>query len=83
LTSVDPQTYLTDVITRIVNGHPQNRIDELLPWAYASPIATRCNIARHGDLCGTDTPADNEKYAVRLNLRTPTSSHDDCRKKYK
>ncbi len=34
LNSVDPQTYLSDVIARIVGGHPQSRIDELLPWAY-------------------------------------------------
>ena len=34
LTGVDPQAYLADVITRIVNGHSQNRLDELLPWAY-------------------------------------------------
>jgi hypothetical protein len=27
-------SYLTDVITRIVNGHPNSRPDELLPWAY-------------------------------------------------
>jgi hypothetical protein len=27
--------YLTDVIIKIVNGHPNSRIDELLPWAYA------------------------------------------------
>ena len=33
---IDPQTYLTDVITRIVNDHPNSRIDELLPWAYAA-----------------------------------------------
>jgi hypothetical protein len=28
------------VITRIVNGHPNSRIDELLPWAYlaAQPL---------------------------------------------
>jgi hypothetical protein len=32
---VDPQTYLADVITRIVNGHPNSQIDDLLPWAYA------------------------------------------------
>ncbi len=31
LTGVDPQAYLADVISCIVNGHPQNRIDELLP----------------------------------------------------
>jgi transposase len=34
LNSIDPQAYLADVITRIVNGHPNSRIDELLPWAY-------------------------------------------------
>lgn len=27
--------YLTDVITKIANGHPNSRIDDLLPWAYA------------------------------------------------
>ncbi len=25
----------TDVITRVVNGHPNGRIDDLMPWAYA------------------------------------------------
>ena len=34
LVGVEPQTYLTDVITRIVAGHPNSRIDEFLPWAY-------------------------------------------------
>jgi transposase len=34
LTGVEPQAYLADVITRIVNGHLNSRIDELLPWAY-------------------------------------------------
>ena len=34
LNGVDPHAYLSDVITKIVNGHPNNRIDELLPWAY-------------------------------------------------
>jgi len=40
LTGVEPHTYLTDVITKIVNGHPNSRIDELLPWAYpaAQPL---------------------------------------------
>lgn len=35
LNGVDPQAYLADVIARIVAGHPQSRIDELLPRAYA------------------------------------------------
>jgi len=34
LIDVEPHGYLADVITRIVNGHPQSRLDELLPWAY-------------------------------------------------
>ena len=34
LCSVEPQTYLADVITKIVNGHLNTRIDDLLPWAY-------------------------------------------------
>jgi transposase len=35
LNNVDPQAYLTDIIARIVAGHPQSQIDDLLPWAYA------------------------------------------------
>jgi transposase len=34
INDVDPLDYLTDVITRIVNGHPNSDIDQLLPWAY-------------------------------------------------
>ncbi len=34
LTDVDPLAYLTDVLTRIINGHPNSKIDQLLPWAY-------------------------------------------------
>jgi transposase len=35
LNGVDPMAYLTDVITKIVDGHPNSQIDDLLPWAYA------------------------------------------------
>jgi transposase len=35
LNSVDPQAYLTDVLTRLVNLWPVSRIDELMPWAWA------------------------------------------------
>jgi transposase len=34
LNAIEPQAYLADVITRIVAGHPNSRLDELLPWAY-------------------------------------------------
>ena len=40
LNGVDPHAYLADVISKIVNSHPNSRIDELLPWAYpaAQPL---------------------------------------------
>lgn len=38
LNSVDPQAYLTDTLTAIVNGHKQNCIDELLPWNYRTDV---------------------------------------------
>ncbi len=34
LNGVDPQGYFADVISRIVGGHPQSQLDDLLPWAY-------------------------------------------------
>jgi transposase len=34
LLGIEPHAYLADVISRIVNGHPQARIDDLLPWQY-------------------------------------------------
>jgi len=33
LASLDPEAYLANVITRIVQGHPMSRLDELLPWS--------------------------------------------------
>ncbi len=32
LIDVEPHAYLNNVITRIVAGHPQSKLDELLPW---------------------------------------------------
>lgn len=34
LNDVDPLGCLTDVLTRIVNGHPNSNIDQLLRWVY-------------------------------------------------
>jgi hypothetical protein len=34
LLGVEPHAYLAEIITRIVNRHPQSRLDDLLPWAY-------------------------------------------------
>lgn len=41
LNAIEPQAYLTDVISRIANGHPNSRIDELLPWLYADTLALK------------------------------------------
>jgi len=35
LNGVDPQAYLTDVLTKLVNLWPAAGIDELMPWAWA------------------------------------------------
>jgi len=34
LHGVDPQTYFTDVLTKLVNLWPASRLDELMPWAW-------------------------------------------------
>jgi transposase len=36
LNGVDPQRYFTDLLTRLVNGWPNSRIDELMPWCWAT-----------------------------------------------
>jgi hypothetical protein len=41
LAGVDPQDYLAEIITKIVNGHPNSQIDHLLPWAYPAPAALK------------------------------------------
>jgi len=36
LNSVDPYAYLADVLAKIVDGHLNSAIDDLLPWAYVA-----------------------------------------------
>jgi transposase len=40
LNGVNPETYLRDVLAKIADGHPINRIAELVPWRMISPAAT-------------------------------------------
>ena len=35
LNGVNPHAWLTDTLTRLVNGWPASKIDDLMPWAYA------------------------------------------------
>ena len=36
LNDINPQTYLAELFTRLVNGWPQARIDELMPWHHST-----------------------------------------------
>ena len=36
LNAVDPLAYMTATLTAIVNGHKQDRVDELLPWSFTA-----------------------------------------------
>jgi transposase len=36
LNGVDPQRYFAEVLTHLVNGWPNSRIDELMPWCWAA-----------------------------------------------
>jgi len=37
LNGVNPEAYIHDVLTKLVNGWPENRLDELMPWLWAPP----------------------------------------------
>ena len=39
LNSVDPLTWKTDVLEKLVNRWPASKIDDLMPWAYAKTTA--------------------------------------------
>jgi hypothetical protein len=34
MNNVEPYAYLRDVLQRMVDGYPANRLDELLPWKW-------------------------------------------------
>jgi hypothetical protein len=40
LNGVNPQVCLADLLTRLVNGWPKSRIDELMPWHWAPTKAS-------------------------------------------
>ncbi|CAJ0855570.1 hypothetical protein AMST5_00865 [freshwater sediment metagenome] len=41
LNGVDPQAYIADVLKKIVDGHLASKLDELMPCAYAQPVALK------------------------------------------
>jgi len=42
MNNVEPYAYLHDVLRHMVDGHPVNRLGELLPWNWklAEPVKT-------------------------------------------
>ncbi len=34
LNDVEPYAYIRDILQQMVDGHPVNRLDELLPWSW-------------------------------------------------
>ena len=40
LNSVEPHAYFTDLLTRLVHGWPNTRIDELMPWNWTKSAAS-------------------------------------------
>lgn len=45
LNNVDPQAYLADVLTRIVQAHPNRDIDDLMPWRFVPAQASLAAVA--------------------------------------
>jgi hypothetical protein len=39
LNEINPEAYLRDILAKIAEGHPINRIIELMPWAYQPATA--------------------------------------------
>jgi len=42
MNGVEPYAYLQDILQRMVDGHPVNRIDELLPWNWKPQKPVKC-----------------------------------------
>src|SRR5262245_29086566 len=38
MNNVEPYAYLRDVLQHMVDGHPINRLNELLPWSWMADI---------------------------------------------
>ena len=64
LNLVNPQRCLTDVLTRLVDGWPQSRIDELMPWHW-------------GDRAGALTTTPLQGHGTPLTLHRSTRSRPE------
>ena len=48
LQDIDPKPYLADILSKLVNGWPMAKIDELLPWAWGN---TAKRALLHDQIC--------------------------------
>ena len=64
LNGVDPQAWLTGILTRIAD-HKINRIDELLPWRYANFADIDCVLQGASSRVPSE-PKSGHSLAVRL-----------------
>ena len=47
LNGVNPETYLRDTLTKIAQGHPISRIDELMPWKWGPAVTSESEMQAH------------------------------------
>ena len=40
LNGVEPHGYLTNLLTRLIHGWPNARLDELMPWNWTKPAGS-------------------------------------------
>nr|WP_245490537.1 transposase domain-containing protein [Mesorhizobium sp. M7A.F.Ca.US.011.01.1.1] len=41
LNDVEPYAWLRDVLSRMVDGYPVNRLDELIPWNWKAQVPVK------------------------------------------
>jgi len=60
MNDLEPYAYLRDVLERMVDGHPINRLDELLPWNWKPQ-----RLSRHDGMCSAPT-LTRQQFPCRL-----------------
>ena len=77
---MEPRAYLADVITRIVEGHPNRRLDDLLPWAYPPTAASASSIASYLRVMPCRAKKRHKLLVLVCRPRSAKASRNSCRK---
>jgi len=80
LNGVNPQAYFTDLLTHLVNGWPQKRIDELMPWLWVPQTASlsQPDIPKGGGAPLTFDLNDACKSAAKIGGSQHDADHHRC-----